>query len=145
VITVSETKHVAMNKAQQAQLDSILRGVCKDRKCAVEADLDSRLSYRLKDADKPKQAVWEAYSRFLLSDGHTVYVALRTMKASVSSKPDKFAIAKVEKRLARQKKKAARIVKFDPKLSTLEATTPKQHSKGIVAAALKATLREQKT
>jgi hypothetical protein len=114
-ITVSETKHVAMNDKQQKELDQVLRGICKERKVAVEADLDSRLSYRERDEKNPKQASWDAYSRFLLSDGHTVYVALRTMKASVSSKPDKFAQAKVEKRLARQKKvaelKAAREAK----------------------------------
>ncbi len=127
---MSETKHVAMNAKQQEQLDQILRGICKERKVAVEADLDSRLSYRERDKAKPKQASWEAYSRFLLSDGHTVYVALRTMKASVSKEVDKWAQSKVEKRLARQKKAAERkaakeakakpVVKFDPKLSTVE-------------------------
>jgi hypothetical protein len=97
-----------MNEKQQKELDKVLRGICKERKVAVEADLDSRLSYREKDPKNPKAASWDAYSRFLLSDGHTVYVALRSMKASVSSKPDKFAQAKVEKRLARQKKAADR-------------------------------------
>ena len=101
---MSDTKHVTMNEAKMKQLDKILRGICKERKVAVEADLDSRLSYREKDPAKPKQASWEAYSRFLLSDGHTAYVALRTMSHSVSAKPDKFAQAKVEKRLAREKR-----------------------------------------
>lgn len=106
--TVSDTKHVSMNAKQQAELDQILRGICKERKVAVEADLESRLSYRERDPERPKQASWAAYSRFLLSDGHTVYVALRTMKASVSAKPDKWAQSKVAKRLARQKKAADR-------------------------------------
>jgi hypothetical protein len=105
---MGDTKHVAMNAKQQEQLDQVLRGICKERKVSVEADLDSRLSYREKDPKNPKAASWDSYSRFLLSDGHTVYVALRTMKASVSAKPDKFAQAKVEKRLARQKKTAER-------------------------------------
>ena len=87
----SETKHVAMNKAQQEKLDQILRGIAKERKVAVEADLDSRLSYRDKDPKQPKAASWGAYSRFFLSDGHTVYVNLRTMEASVSKEIDKFA------------------------------------------------------
>jgi hypothetical protein len=57
---VSDTKHVAMNAKQQEQLDQILRGICKERKVAVEADLDTRLSYRERDPEKPKQAVWSA-------------------------------------------------------------------------------------
>lgn len=121
---MSDTKHVSMNKKQQAELDKVLRAICKERKCAVEADLECRTSYREADPKKPKAATWLAYARFLLSDGHTVYIQLRTMAASVSSKPDRFAIAKVEKRLARQKKRAAKklpVVKFDAKLSTLDA------------------------
>ena len=101
----TETKHVSMGPKQQEQLDKLLRGICKERKVAVEADLDSRLSYR--DGEKG-EASWGAYSRFLLSDGHTIYVNLRTMEASVSKEVDKFAQAKVEKRLAKQKKAAAR-------------------------------------
>jgi hypothetical protein len=125
---VSETKHATMGPKQQAKLDKILRGIAKERKVAVEADLDSRLSYREKDSNKPKQASWAAYSRFLLSDGHTVYVDLRTMKASVSKVVDKFAQAKVEKRLAKQKKaaerKAAREAKAKAKAA--EKTEPKK-------------------
>lgn len=157
-LTVAETKHVAMNKTQQEKLDSILRGICKERKVAVEADLDTRLSYRERDETKPKQASWAAYSRFLLSDGHTVYVALRTMEFSVSKEVDKWAQSKVAKRLARQKKaaerKAAReekakakaaeplktmkvngttkkipVVKFNKDLSTLEGTSMRQAKK----------------
>ena len=143
---MSETKHVAMNAKQQEQLDQILRVIAKERKVAIEADLDSRLSYRDKDPKNPKAASWDCYSRFLLSDGHTVYVSLRTMKASVSAKPDKFAIAKVEKRLARQKKDADRkaVKEANAAEKAAKAADPKPPSKGIVAAALKATLREQK-
>ena len=104
----TETKHVPMNKQQQEKLDQILRGIAKERKVAIESDLETRLSYRDRDPKNPKAASWDAYSRFLLSDGHVIYVNLRTMKASVSSKPDKFAIAKVEKRLAKQKKRNER-------------------------------------
>jgi hypothetical protein len=105
---VRETKHVPMGPKQQGELDKVLRGIAKERKVAIEADLDTRLSYRENDPKNPKAASWDAYSRFLLSDGHVVYVSLRTMKASVSAKPDKFAQAKVEKRLARQKKRNER-------------------------------------
>ncbi len=146
-----------MNAKQQEQLDQLLRDICKERKVAVEADLDSRLSYREKDPKNPKAASWESYSRFLLSDGHTVYVALRTMKASVSKDVDKWAQAKVAKRLARQKKAAERkaakeakakaaepkaatvkvkattkkmpVVKFNKDLSTLEGTSMRQVKK----------------
>ena len=99
----AETKHVAMNEKQQKELDKVLRKIAQERKAAVEADLDCRLSYR--DAEKKGDVSWQAYARFLLSDGHTIYVNLRTIEASVSKTPDKFAIAKVEKRLARQKKR----------------------------------------
>jgi hypothetical protein len=105
-IMAAETKHVAMNAKQQAELDKVIRKIAQERKAAVEADLDCRLSYR--DAEKKGDVSWQAYARFLLSDGHTIYVNLRTMKASVSSKPDKFAIAKVERRLAKQKKRNER-------------------------------------
>jgi hypothetical protein len=108
-----------MNKQQQEKLDQVLRGICKERKVAVEADLDTRLSYRDKDPKNPKAASWDCYSRFLLSDGHTAYIALRTMKASVSSKPDKFAIAKVERRLAKQKKRNERKAAKEAKAATM--------------------------
>ena len=122
---MSVTKPVAMNKKQIAELDRVLRSICKKRKCAVEADLEVRTCYRERDPKHPKQASWLAYARFLLSDGHTVYVPLRNMSsATVSAKVDKFAQGKVEKRLARQKKRAAKkmpVVKFNSKLSTLDA------------------------
>ena len=121
----NETKHVAMNKLQQEKLDQILRGIAKERKVAIEADLDSRMSYREKDPKNPKAASWSAYSRFLLSDGHTVYCALRTMKFSVSSKPDKYAQGRAEKRAkklaAREARKAARLLKEETKAAAKEA------------------------
>src|SRR5712672_3059305 len=137
-LTVRETKHVAMNAKQQEQLDKILRGICKDRKVAVEADLDSRLSYREKDPDKQKQASWDAYSRFLLSDGHTVYVNLRTMDASVSKKVSKRAQGNVERRLAKQKRRAERLAAKEAKAATKKAEDkPKPESAKVKAKPVK--------
>jgi hypothetical protein len=102
------TKHVAMSEKQQEQLRKAVHAICKEHNTGVTADLDSRLSYREKDEKNPKAASWDAYSRFLLDDGHTVYVSLRTMKASYSEKVDKFAQAKVEKREAKKAKAAER-------------------------------------
>jgi uncharacterized protein YdaU (DUF1376 family) len=138
---VSETKHISMGPKQQAELDKILRGIAKERKVAVEADLDSRLSYREKDPNKPKQASWAAYSRFLLSDGHTVYVALRTMKASVSKDVDKWAQSKVEKRLARQKRTAERKAKAAAK-KTVKAAEPSKAEPKPATVKVKATTKK---
>jgi hypothetical protein len=132
----SETKHVDMNKQKQEKLDQILRGIAKERKVAVEADLDSRVSYR--DAEKKGDVSWGAYSRFLLSDGHTVYVNLRTMTASVSKEVDKFAQAKVEKRLAKQKKAADRKAAKEAKAAEKADVKPvsKAKAKAVVHAAV---------
>jgi hypothetical protein len=99
---MSETKHVKFGEAQRKELDSVVRKLASGRKAAVEAALERRLSYR--DEGKVQ---WTAYARFLLSDGHTVYVNLRTMEGSVSKEPDKFAQAKVEKREAKKAKREA--------------------------------------
>ena len=118
---MSQTKHVQLGEAKQKELDNVVRKWAAVRKAAVEAALERRLSYR--DEGKVQ---WLAYARFLLSDGHTVYVNLRTMEGTVSKTPDRFAQAKVEKR---QKKVAARAaknaapkiarVKFDKNLPTI--------------------------
>jgi hypothetical protein len=132
----TETKHVPMGPKQQEQLDKLLRGIAKERKVAIEADLDSRLSYR--DAEKKGDVSWGAYSRFLLSDGHTVYVNLRTMEASVSKEVDKFAQAKVEKRLAKQKKRAERKAAQEAKAAAKKAATVKKADEPKPAAEPKA-------
>jgi hypothetical protein len=133
---VSETKHVHFGEAKQKELDNVVRKLAQERKAAVEAELDRRLTYR--DEGKVQ---WQAYARFLLSDGHTIYVNLRTMEGKVSKEVDKFAQGKVAKREAkaakRAEKKAAReakkasvpAVKFDPKAPTLETTPSKKRIK----------------
>jgi hypothetical protein len=103
-----ETKHVAMNEKQQAALRKAVTAICKEHNTGVRAHLETRLSYRERDPENPKAAWWAAYSRFLLDDGHTVYVQLRTMEASYSKDVDKFAQSKVEKAIARAEKKAAK-------------------------------------
>jgi hypothetical protein len=131
---MSDTKHIAMNAKQHAELESILKGICKERKTSVAADLETRLSYREKDSDKPKHASWDAYSRFLLEDGHTVYVSLRTMKASVSKEVDKFAQGKIEKR---QKREAARLLREETKAAKKETTEFDKAAKRVKAAEAK--------
>jgi hypothetical protein len=101
---VSQTKHVRFGRAEQKRLDDVVRKLAAERKAAVEAALERRLSYR--DEGKIQ---WLAYARFLLSDGHTVYVNLKTMEGSVSKKPDRFAQAKVAKREQRAAKKTAAV------------------------------------
>jgi len=113
---MSQTKHVKFGKAEQKRLDDVVRKLAAQQNAAVEAQLERRLSYR--DEGKVQ---WLAYTRFLLSNGHTIYINLKTMEGSVSKKPDKYAQAKVEKR---EKKAAARTaklprVKFDKNLPTI--------------------------
>jgi hypothetical protein len=125
---MSETKRVQFGEARQKELDNVVRKLAAGHKAAVEAALERRLTYR--DEGKIR---WNAYARFLLSDGHTIYVNLRTMEGSVSAKPDRYAQAKIAKREAKAKKaserKAAKEAKTekavkadDPKLPTVPAT-----------------------
>lgn len=136
---MSETKKVQFGEAKQKELDNVVRKLANERKAAVEAELERRLSYR--DEGKVK---WQAYARFLLSDGHMVYVNLRTMEGSVSKTPDKFAQAKVAKREVGAKKaadwkaettakkeakveaKPVKVVPYDPKIPTVPAGKPKK-------------------
>jgi hypothetical protein len=108
--TMSQTKHVRFGKPEQKRLDDVVRKLAAEQNAAVEAQLERRLSYR--DEGKVQ---WLAYARFLLSDGHTVYVNLRTMEGSVSKKPDKFAQAEVEKREKKAAARAARRTSGNPK------------------------------
>jgi len=113
---VSQTKHVPFGKAEKKRLDDVVRKLAAGQNAAVEALLERRLSYR--DEGKVQ---WLAYARFLLSNGHTIYINLRPMEGSVSTKPDKFAEAKVEKREKRSATRAAKLpkVKFDKRLPTI--------------------------
>jgi hypothetical protein len=117
---MSETKRVQFGGARQKELDNVVRKLAQGRKAAVEAALERRLTYR--DEGKVR---WNAYARYLLSDGFTVYVNLRTMEGSVSDKPDKYAQAKVAKREAKAKKAAERkATKAAKEPKTEQAVTP---------------------
>jgi hypothetical protein len=123
----NETKHVQFGEAKQKQLDDVVRKLAHEQGplVAVEAELDRRLSYR-----EEGKVQWGAYARFLLSNGHTVYVNLRTMEGSVSKTPDKYAQAKVEKRAERKAKAEAKAAeakatKAEPKVEKVKAKTVK--------------------
>lgn len=121
---MSESKHVAWSEAKQKQLDNVVRKLAQERKAAVEAELDGRKSYR--DEGKVR---WQAYQRFLLSDGHTVYVNLQTMEGSVSTKPDKYAQAKVEKREKANAKREARKAELAAKKAEQKQAKPEPKAK----------------
>jgi|SRR5580704_3002023 hypothetical protein len=110
----NETKHVQFGEAKKKELDATARKLALEHKSPIIADLERRTSYR--DEGKPQ---WHAYARFLLEDGHTIYVNLRTMEGSVSAKPNKWAVAKHEKQVkkaaAREAAKAAKLIKAETK------------------------------
>ena len=60
-----------------------------------------------------------------MSDGHTVYVSLDTMKATKSAKPDKHAQEKVAKRQARAAKRAERKAAREAKKAAKESEAKK--------------------
>jgi len=72
---------------------------------------------------------WGNYQQFLLDDGRTAFVNLDAdpLTVKVSEKPNamhfgryKRSQERAEKRLAKKAAKAVKVVKFDPKLSTIE-------------------------
>jgi hypothetical protein len=69
-------------------------------KHAIVAALDKRHT--------GKVGTYAPYERYLLEGDFTVFVSLDTFKASMSSKPDRFAAGRVEKRQKRAEKAAAR-------------------------------------
>jgi len=120
---MSKTKKIEISPALRKQIDQAIREVRGN--AAVEAPLDHRYSSR-KGGDG--EASWQAYERYLLSDGHTVYVSLNTMKATKSAKPDKHAQAKVEKRRAREAKRAERKAAREAKKAAKESEAKKNES-----------------
>jgi hypothetical protein len=130
---MTESIKVNITKAKREQIDALVRAAAKPH--AVEAPLDKR------HTNKPGK--YTAYERFLLSNGHTVYVNLADPsepKVTVSAKPDKFAQGKVEKaerkkaqraerkakreqaakeRKEQKAKKPVKVVKFDPAIPTV--------------------------
>jgi hypothetical protein len=99
------SKRIQFGEAKQKELDNVVRKLAQGHKAAVEAELERRLSYQ--DEGKVR---YQAYARFLLSDGHVVFVNLRTMEGSVSAKPNMRAKGKVERRekaIAKREEKKA--------------------------------------
>lgn len=130
---MSETKKIAVGPAKREELDDIVRKAAKPN--AVEAKLDSRYTY--KDEGKVR---WGAYERYLLSNGHTLYLNLQTKEASVSKEPDKFAQAKVAKREAKAAKRAAAKLAREEKAKVkadAQKTEPKAEPKPKAAKRVK--------
>ncbi len=128
------SSEVKKYKIQREKWDAIIRKAAKEAGTNVQAGLDKRYSSRptVKDANgKVKTYGWSAYERYFLANGHTLFFSIDTEKASVSSKPDKYAQAKVEKREKLAIKKATKalpkavkktpLTKYDPALATLES------------------------
>jgi hypothetical protein len=117
------SKQVQFGEAKQKELDGVVRKLAQESKAAVEGCIEQRLSYQ--DEGKVQ---WQAYSRFLLSNKHVVFVNLRTMEGSVSEKPlTAGKLAKIEakaKRVAdRATRKAAREAKkLAPKVKIAKAS-----------------------
>ena len=142
------SKKVQIGEVKREEIDKVVRKLARSQgpEVVVLNKIQSRYTY--KDEGKNQ---YQAYERFVLSNGHTIYVNLRDVeKASVSKEPDKWALGKYEKQLAKQEKRSALkaakeakaaerktvkikattqlpIIPFDPKASTLPE--PKRSSK----------------
>jgi hypothetical protein len=106
-----EVKKYKVTPAVRERWDGIIRKAAKAAGTNVEAALDKRYTSKptVKDAKgKIVKYGYSAYERYLLVNGHTLSFSIDTETARVSSKPDKYAQAKVEKRV---KRKATAVVK----------------------------------
>lgn len=120
---------IDMTKAKRNSVDNLVREAVKEKFGHVEpivSELDKRFSSKTKDGKK----VYGAYMRFLCENGHTVFVNLDEMEASVSEKPNAHAVGKVKRmatRKAERVKKAAEKNKADVKaaVKTAKARTAK--------------------
>jgi hypothetical protein len=129
----NQTHHVVMSEAKQKELVKLVNKLANGSKVT---DLETRLSY--KEAEKPGDVAWAAYSRFYIHDtGHVIYIDLRKMTGSVSAKPDRFAQSKLEKRAKRAAKaearKAARLEKEETKAATKETKEFEKLAKTVKA------------
>lgn len=138
---MSETKTYKINSAKREEIDSLIRAAVKkaatekkwDLTPAVEAALDRRYTERV--PEKKGEAAWTPYERFLLSNGHTVYVAIKTMAVSVSDKPDHRAVKKMEALERRKAERAARKKAREAKKAVKPENEPKaKESKKAKAA-----------
>lgn len=125
---MSDIKHIKITPKLQEQIDAEVRKA--KGSAAVEAMIEQRLSHR--DATENK-AGWGAYQRYLLSDGHTIFVNLsgKELTATKSEKParqDGAAIRKYKARLRRQEKEVAKAAKAEQPV-TVKAKTTKPKAK----------------
>jgi hypothetical protein len=135
-----ERYEVKVGPETRKKIDKLVNEAAGPKR-AIVAALDRRYT--------GKPGSYAPYERFLCSDGFTVFVSLDTFKVSLSSKPDRHAEAKIERRAkkaaARATAKAAEakpaavkvkattkkmpVVKFDKDLPTLEGTANRQVKK----------------
>ena len=134
---MSDSKKLNIGQARRKELDDIIRKAAQAAGTAVESALDKRHTY--KDEGEVR---WQAYERYLLSNGHTLFINLVSKAASVSKQPDKFAQAKVEKRAAKLAKRAERKAAREAKAAKSQPVTvsaakpepkPKATTKGKAA------------
>lgn len=124
---MSETKIYKITPAKREEIDGLIRAAVKKAATengwsptpAVEAALDKRYSERI--AEKEGDVAWAPYERYLLSNGHTVYVGIKSMSVSVSDKPSKLAIQRAKAKTQRAADRAERKAKRDAAVQAREA------------------------
>jgi hypothetical protein len=117
-----ERYEVKVGPETRKKIDKLVNEAAGKR--AIVAALDRRYT--------GKTGSFGPYERYLCSDFFTVYVSLDTFKATLSSKPDRHAEAKYDRREKKAEARAARkevtkakaakaipVVQYDPSLSTL--------------------------
>lgn len=113
----AEVKTINIGPAKRAEIDDNIRKAVKEKFGKVHA-VASHLDRRYTERASTGKAGWKPYERFLLDNGHTVFVSLSTFNVTVSESVDKKAQAKIsarterlaasaEKKAEREAKKAA--------------------------------------
>jgi hypothetical protein len=141
---MSATKTYKINPSKREEIDNLIRAAVKkaaterkwDLTPAVEAALDRRYTERV--PEKKGDVGWIPYERFLLSNGHTVYVNIKGMAVTVSEKPDHRAIQKVDALARRKAERAARKKAREAKKAKAKAETKAKEAKAESATTEKA-------
>jgi hypothetical protein len=95
---MSEVKEFKIGSAKREEITALVAKVARPHK--VRGPLDMRHT--------SKEGFYGAYERYLLDNGHTVFLSLETMEASVSSKPSPKSVRKFEQKEKRAEERAAR-------------------------------------
>jgi hypothetical protein len=148
---MSKTKTYKIHSAKREEIDSLIRAAVKraatERKWeltpAVEAALDRRFTERV--PEKKGAVGWIPYERFLLSNGHTVYVNIKSMRVTVSEKPDHRAIKKVEALVRRKAERAARKEAREAKKAKAKSKTEAKAKEAKAESATTEKARTSKT